>query len=535
MNEHKLMIADDNALSIQGLLANVDFGALGIDVCGTYLNSMELLQALEAQDGVDLIVSDIRMPHMTGLEMARVALSMRADIKIILISAYDDFEYAQEALRIGVFDYVQKPINYRYMVEVLKNACAEIDEQRRLIRQLSQTKPELTAKFYSDILHTYPTLAEALLSDKLNYLGIKAACGPHVCVAISFDARETLIGSLGVERYMLMAMQFQESINQMFSEHMHCQMLNERDMLVALLNKPDVEPELFVSEIGQQLQRLGSTKACELLQPCFGIGQPVASIWSLSHSLDTAMQALNLRFIFSDKNLFVSEVPQEAALMPFTSLLEIKERMILCISKRDEAKLRSLTQEILNGFAENQMDRLAAISYVHVMVSCLLSYFADKNIHLEQVYTRLFEFGNRPRQYQTSEQVADELFQLCAAIIRALDASQQSHQERMVQRVKSYIEDRLGDPQLRLESIATAMHVNASHLSRLFKKHESCTISDYITHRRVERASQLLYSLEDSIATVSERVGYASPYYFSACFKKVLGETPSEYRKRIQQ
>ncbi|MDL2206631.1 helix-turn-helix domain-containing protein [Eubacteriales bacterium OttesenSCG-928-N13] len=535
MNEHKLMIADDNALSIQGLLANVDFAALGIDVCGTYLNSMELLKALEAHDDVDLIVSDIRMPHMTGLEMAHEALSVRADIKIILISAYDDFEYAQEALRIGVYDYIQKPINYRYMTDVLRNACKEIDEQRRLIQQLSRTRPELTAKFYSDILHMYPTLAETLLSDKMEYLGIEAARGPHVCVAITSDARESMIGSLGVERYMLMTMQMQKNIEQVFSRHMHCQMLMERDMLVALLNKPDAEPGLFVSEIGQRLQQLSATKASELLQPCFGIGQPVASIWSLSHSLDTAMQALNLRFIFSDKNLFVSEVPQEASLVPFASLLETKERMILCISKRDEAALRALTQEILNGFAENQMDRLSAISYVHVMVSCLLSYFADKNIHLEPVYAQLFEFGNRPRQYQTSEQVVNELFQLCTAIMRALDASQQSHQERMVQRVKSYIEDRLGDPQLRLESIATAMHVNASHLSRLFKKLESCTISDHITHRRVERASQLLYNMEDSIAAVSERVGYASPYYFSACFKKVLGETPSEYRKRIQQ
>ncbi len=115
--------------------------------------------------------------------------------------------------------------------------------------------------------------------------------------------------------------------------------------------------------------------------------------------------------------------------------------------------------------------------------------------------------------------------------MEALDQSLQSYQQKLLGKVKQYIEAHLRDSQLRLENIADAVHVTHSHLSRIFKRSEGINISDYITQKRIEKATHLLRSTSESISFVSEQVGYASPYYFSACFKKVTGMTPSEYRK----
>ncbi len=103
---YKVILADDNALSLKGLEKNLDFASLGAEAVRYFLNGMDVLKYLREHPDVDLLISDIRMPHITGLELAREALRLNKMMKIVLISAYDDFEYAQEALRIGVTDYV---------------------------------------------------------------------------------------------------------------------------------------------------------------------------------------------------------------------------------------------------------------------------------------------------------------------------------------------------------------------------------------------------------------------------------------------
>ena len=184
---YKVIIADDNALSIKGLEANLNFAAIGAELVGSFLSGMDVLTYLEAHDDVDLLVSDIRMPHMTGLELAREVLGRNKMIKIVLISAYDDFEYAQEALRIGVTDYVQKPIQYDELTETMRRALQKLDEERAVLKRLEAAQPELRKKFYLDLTRVHPMLASQALSKEAQYLDIATEGG-------SFSVRGGLRG-----------------------------------------------------------------------------------------------------------------------------------------------------------------------------------------------------------------------------------------------------------------------------------------------------------------------------------------------------
>lgn len=180
----KVLLVDDSQLSIDGLVQNIDFQQLGLDIAAVCLDSESALDHLNREE-VDIVISDIRMPNLTGLDLARYVIPRHKQTKIILISAFDDFEYAQEALRIGVFDYIQKPIDYAYLQRSIQKALDSVEVERALYRQLQDIKPYLEAKLYMDLLHSYPESARVVLSKNMDYLDIKPNQGPYMLGVIS--------------------------------------------------------------------------------------------------------------------------------------------------------------------------------------------------------------------------------------------------------------------------------------------------------------------------------------------------------------
>ena len=174
---YRIIVVDDSALFVKGLIANLDLASLGAGLHGAFLNAPDVIACLKKDPDIDLIISDIRMPYMTGLEMAREALAINPQIKIILISAYDDFEYAQEALRIGVFDYIQKPLRYDALSAAIQKALQRLDEERQTVKRLEEAQPALIDKFYTDLIHTHPLAAESLLKKRADYLRHSAQTG----------------------------------------------------------------------------------------------------------------------------------------------------------------------------------------------------------------------------------------------------------------------------------------------------------------------------------------------------------------------
>ena len=112
------------------------------------------------------------MPGMTGLEMAHHILQKKTFLKIIFISAYDDFHYVQEALRVGAFDYIEKPISYNLLLKILKKASDVIEQEQMIIEELTRNRPALIQNFFSDLIHSTPEDAAYLLAQNLTYLDL---------------------------------------------------------------------------------------------------------------------------------------------------------------------------------------------------------------------------------------------------------------------------------------------------------------------------------------------------------------------------
>ena len=150
----KVMIVDDNCLTAEGIEKNINWESLDANVIAVKYNSLSALDTLKSSH-VDLIISDIEMPDLDGISMSQEAQEIQPFIKVILVSAYDKFEYAKRAIRMGVYDYIEKPLDYDYLTEKIKNAFIEIDRTQKNTELVKASRPVMTEKFFHDLLH-YP-------------------------------------------------------------------------------------------------------------------------------------------------------------------------------------------------------------------------------------------------------------------------------------------------------------------------------------------------------------------------------------------
>lgn len=168
----KVMIVDDNCLTAEGIEKNINWSSLDASVIAVKYNSLSALDTLK-NSHVDLIISDIEMPDLDGISMSQKAQEIQPFIKVILVSAYDKFEYAKRAIRLGVYDYIEKPLDYNYLTEKIKNAFTEIDRTQKNTELVKASRPVMTEKFFHDLLHYPGENPAAHLSRYLEYLDLK--------------------------------------------------------------------------------------------------------------------------------------------------------------------------------------------------------------------------------------------------------------------------------------------------------------------------------------------------------------------------
>lgn len=525
---YKVILADDSALSISGLEANLDFDSIGAVRVGSFLSGMDVLSYLRQHNDVDLLVSDIRMPHMTGLELAREAQAIVPHIKIILISAYDDFEYAQEALRIGVSDYVQKPIQYDVLLSAMEKALRQLENEQRVLRRLQEILPEMRRTFYQDLTRTHPLLAEQTLSNQAKYLGIDISGGAFLCFAVAWENDQT---TEPMQKLLLHRLAQSETLQNWMSASLKCHLVQEQDGLLAILHDPGCKPSDFPGKVkalcSEFLNREGHLDA----GLCIGIGSASETLWDIPLSIDAAHRALNRRFIRPDQSIFSHEEASEGTLSFLTRFTDSQSEITQLLLRKDNQALQKMVKRMAAQLVKQLKDERLITPYLAVLCSGLLGQLHQEGVDLSAAERMLSGLRVRCNHSAAAQDIENFLNSFLKHIMDTLSQSQQSYQQKVITSVKTYIDDHLSDTQLRLEAIAEEVHVSPSHLSRIFKRSEDIAVSDYITMKRIEKAKHLLSGTSDPISFVSDQVGYASPYYFSACFKRITGKTPSEYRR----
>ena len=297
-----VMIVDDNCLTAEGIEKNIDWSALDATVIAVEYNILSALDILK-DTHVDLIISDIEMPDLDGISMSQKALEIQPFIKVILVSAYDKFEYAKRAIRLCVYDYIEKPLDYHYLTEKIKNAFTDIDRTQKNTELVKASRPVMTEKFFHDLLH-YPGVDPAThLSQYLKYLDLRSDYD-FFDVLILETEPDPAKSELDFTQYQIQLLNILNLVKEEMEIFDNVFYLKEFSGIVCIIGQNSKHPQHFLQVIHQVASTIVESCKNNVLSLNIGIGSLADSIWKLPVSFASASHSLKYLFFFPHKNIF---------------------------------------------------------------------------------------------------------------------------------------------------------------------------------------------------------------------------------------
>ncbi len=515
---YKVFLAEDEIVIREGIRENVDWAGAGFVFCGEAADGeMALPLILAARP--DVLITDIKMPFIDGLELARLARASLPQIKIVILSGHDEFQYAQQAIQLGVTEYLLKPVGVRDMAQVLKKVADQLDRERaeraqlqglqhQLADSVALKREKLLLRLLTDDVAVGETLAQAnqlgldLVARAYQVIFLRAAgpSGDFVGPAVFTELTE-------IERVIVGLADPNPDV---------IAVRKDVDEFVLILKGKDPDQirqdAYFLAETIKE--RVTQATACHV---AIGLSQPCERVGALAAAFAESVRNAGL------------PAPVAADAIQ-ADLLQLDDAKILEFLKfGDPAGFDAVFEQTIAPLGRNQ-NRIF-LDYILLNVTLVTArHLRASGGDPAQILPNAGRLEDLPGRIRTA---ADAQAYLRGVMLAALDfRDRQANRQAagLIERAKRYVETRFSDPELSLTEVARHVSLSAGHFSAIFSRETGQTFKDYLTGLRIERAKELLRATDLGSAEIAERVGYSDPHYFSTVFKKHAALTPREYR-----
>jgi YesN/AraC family two-component response regulator len=495
---YKLLIVEDEGYIRNSLKDSVLSFDMGFDIIKTAADGIEALNIIEKEGPFHVVLSDIRMPNMSGLDLARHIEKYFPEVHFALFSAYNDFLYAQEAIRYGVKAYILKPIKDYELKRILDKIVSEISSEARFKKNTLVLKQLIHGIVPETINEELPLFAE------------KKYYRVAVC---SVNDKEGLVES----KY--------DPPTKEFCAENSVPYLWYYDNIVLLLNSgTDLGQEETRNVLNGYFEHIGSPQDAVL-----GVGDTYASLESLKSSYSEAIYAASCRYFGKYPRIIFN---QNLHKQDYTALDdEITNSIVENIIKSTFLYDYKSVEKYIGDFFHNTLSR-GSFSIFHVQTKCLEILF-DLNYEMrDRGYTKHTIDKNKIIEAVKSKESIVQLRQwfLSAVndVITHMTQTSESSIDYIV-RAQKYIE-RHYPSKLTLEQVAEQVHVSPVYFSSAFKKKFGINFTDYINDVRINAAKNILLNPNIRVKDIYHKIGYSDYSYFCRVFKKKTGVSPLKYR-----
>ena len=497
-----ILIADDEKIEREGIryLNTKKKGERRIFEAANGKQAMQILRT----ENIDMILTDIKMPVMDGLELARRAKELFPEIRIVIFSGYNDFTFAQEAIRYGVTDYILKPVDPDNFHEIIEKAEKNIrdrqaEENREIRRQNFLQQYFLQNYLYSGKKEILEKAGEFVDLDKWN--------GWHCAILIETDtaffdtAEENFPGELQKElRRVFFYLNLNERQSLLLFQDVYCDYLLVANHLYTFLKRN------YMVRIYLSVSR--KFDGCECLPEILG-------------QLEQQMEE---KFYHPEKHIFSCEEEELKMVAGEVQDSQLMQMISEDISRKDTEQLWKHFECLKEKYSSNTQFSAMYIKFVFSNVIQELfqeNQFADEH-RLEQEIDRLYSCGNIMDILKVTE---DNIREYEKFLERSMSESRNE-----VAAVKNYIYQHYGED-LNLEMLAEKVYLSSGYLSFIFKKETGMNLNRFIKVFRMEKAGEFLHDTNMKVAQISEKVGFANVSYFCRSFREYYGCSPESYRK----
>lgn len=515
----KVLIVDDERKIIQLIEHLVDWGELSMEVVGKAENGIEALD-LAKRFLPDIIITDIRMPGLDGLELISAVKEVLPNTEIIIISGYRHFEYAQTALKFGVSDYLLKPIKRDELNKTLEKIAKKSGHRKTDEWQKIRDSSSLRQIFIRDIIHGYR------IENARDY-HIRFDCEVWSVVIVKFDG--DVLGVKSNADFILEKGQhdFKEILSDMVGE---MEMYVEDSRIFAILGYALAEKESIYKGLRRFLEWMTPREhILEGLRTTIAFGTGVFSVLELGKSLHNAKLWIEERIVQGTNTVYVGEWDAENAFPESTLFTKYQREIEKVLESLDVDEVSEVLVSLKRSMLEEER-----ISGHNVLQMCKQVFnqvllFAGKN----RVYLRedaMEEFNQKLDRCGAVLDVLSCMIREVAQVYMSLAERKIAEDHRPIRMAKMYIQENF-NKSITLEEVSEVVGFAPTYLSNLFKKETGSTFLEYVQFKRMEVAKHLLRTTNLSVAVIGEKVGYGDVRYFTRTFMKNSGLKPNEYRK----
>ena len=522
MELYRVLLVDDEEDIREGISRKMDWLGLGFSLVGEAANGQDALELAESLRP-DVILTDIKMPFMDGLELCRILTDRLPAARFVVFSGFDAFEYAKQAIQMNVVEYILKPINADELSAVLRRLKDQLDRERAERRNVelprsryTENLPVLRELFYANLLdgHIEPgTERERAARLDIDLQGEEWAVG---LAYIGSDRRDAL-STLSVQKLL------EESLTAD-----RCRLTLYNDWVAVIVSLTE---SFTIYDLIRVLDRVCTLAASYLgLTLTVGVGAPCKELSGMARSAAEARTALEYRsMVGRGQVIYIGDLEPDGG-------------QVLTFEEADE---RTLTAAVRLGSEQEVRDAAAALAgkireanpsagqynlFLMELVTHLMKMTRRSGVGVEEVFGTGFSLPIQKSELPRLEELEDWCAERYLRLRTLIRRRQTDSAGQTVETAKEYIRQHYAESDLSVEKLCAYLHLSSTYFSTLFKRETGTSFTAYVTTVRMEAAAEAIRGTEEKTYLIAQRCGYEDPNYFSYVFKRHFGVTPTKYR-----
>ena len=534
----KVFLVEDESIMREGLRDNMPWQQYGYEFVGEASDG-EMALPLIRKARPDVLITDIKMPFMDGLMLSRIVSKEFPSMKIIILSGHDDFDYARQAIEIGVEQYILKPVTRENMKKVLVEIKEKIESEREKNQYLEQFNKEMQEyeqmaqrQFFEKVFSGQFPVQDIYAEMEKVSLQLDEPCFNLVMVTAEKKHKERMLGQESV-----VMLRCQEEMFHYFMKYRECLVFYWNINTYGILIKGEEEAvKSFTQRVVQNIVRIYS-QAEEEYDWYTAAGEPVMRLSQLAECYELVNRKLSLRHLMPQQHV-ITEIQDGKPMQ------DEKENL----AKFDASKVNP---EILNHFfdygMENEIDNFVQNYFQSIkdgLQSKLFRNYLLLNVRFSAIaYAEKLGLGQDeflkkagaddiPEDMQNKELIRDYFKRLVRQVILEREKENIDRSHTILAGALEYIEQHYEQEGLSLNEAAAVINVSPNYFSAIFSQEMNMTFIEYVTKKRMEKAKNLLRQTNMPTADIATQVGYKDAHYFSFVFKKTQGCTPRDYRNQ---
>ncbi len=545
----KIFLAEDEVIVRETIKRMIPWEELGFELVGEAADG-EMALPLLIRQKPDLLITDIKMPFMDGLTLAKLAKKELPELKIVILSGYDDFNYAKQAISIGVEEYLLKPITKNALIERLSEIRSRYEHEKtqkeyyeKFQREMQVYEKNSNRDFFEALVCGSMDMMEVY--KKAEKLGLDIVAEAYNILIFTMNSEEDFSGQK--EGYSEWEAESLEMLEDFFSDNtsamlFRCNIFSYGVLIKGQKETIDENTRSCIDEIKKILDRKEQKR-----QWFVAVGESVERLSKLQKSYHSASRAFSQRYLYGENILYYDEMElmehrsgqadtNDNAYLKNVDVNALNPAILQkFLSNGLQEETENFVKDYFYAIGQEPMESLVFRNYVILNVRfSVLSFLKSLGCDTEEMEPENTEeiLAESGKNIESAITYAKKMI---SQAITIRDQNSGNKNRSILKTAVDFIDEHYMDEDISLNTAANVANVSSNHFSALFSQNMGQTFIEYLTTLRMNKAKELLRCTGMRSSEIAGEVGYKDAHYFSYLFKKTQGMTPSEYRKAREE